>query len=52
MKAPGEREPVFPEETTHVVYVYGMSALERRLGRFAFALRGRRLSWDGLWRTR
>ena len=48
LKAPGEREPVFPEETTHVVYVYGMSALGRSLEEICFrperaaALLGRR----------
>lgn len=48
LKAPGEREPVFPEETTHVVYVYGMSALGRGLEEVCFrperaaALLGRR----------
>ena len=36
LKAPGEREPVFPEETTHVVYVYGMGALGRSLGEVCF----------------
>src|SRR5699024_8632911 len=36
LKVPGEREPVFPEETTHVVYVYGMSALGRSLSEVCF----------------
>ena len=36
VKVPGEAEPVFPEETTHVVYVYGMSALGRSLGEVCF----------------
>ena len=36
VKVPGEAEPVFPEETTHVVYVYGMSALGRSLGKVCF----------------
>nr|WP_303182983.1 selenium cofactor biosynthesis protein YqeC [Lachnoclostridium phocaeense] len=48
VKVPGEAEPVFPEETTHVVYVYGMSALGRSLEEICFrperaaALLGRR----------
>ena len=48
LKVPGEAEPVFPEETTHVVYVYGMSALGRSLEEICFrseraaALLGRR----------
>ena len=36
VKVPGEAEPVFPEETTHVVYVYGMSALGRSLSEVCF----------------
>lgn len=48
VKVPGEAEPVFPGETTHVVYVYGMSALGRSLEEICFrperaaALLGRR----------
>lgn len=36
VKVPGEAEPVFPEETTHVVYVYGMGALRHSLEEVCF----------------
>lgn len=36
MKIPGEGEPVYPAETTHVLYVYGMEALGKPLQEVCF----------------
>lgn len=36
MKVPGSHEPVYPSRTTHILYLYGMSALGKRIGDVCF----------------